>query len=129
MADDERLIAAAQAGDKEALGELLLCHQQACYALALRLTRNPEDAGDVCQDAFVDAVRDVAGYRPTGSFRSWLFSLVVHAYGDRLDSERARRKREEAKAVEHKTNSADEMGEVERVELRQTLDESLSQLE
>jgi RNA polymerase sigma-70 factor, ECF subfamily len=126
--NEKGLIVKAQAGGMGALGELLMAHQQACYALAMRLTRNPEDAADVCQDAFVRASRDVAGYRPTGAFRSWLFSLIVHAYGDRLDSERARRRREEEKAVESRNVTTDALDEADRAQLKRNLDESMGHL-
>jgi RNA polymerase sigma-70 factor (ECF subfamily) len=106
-AGEEILILKAQTGDREALGELLLSHQAACYAFALRLTRHADEAEDVCQDAFLRASRDIAGYRPIGSFRSWLFGLVAHAYGDRRDSERARHKREEDQAVENQNKIVD----------------------
>ncbi len=129
MTGGDGLIARAQAGDREALGELLVEHHQACYALALRLTGHVQNAEDVCQDAFVRASRDVAGYRPTGGFRSWLFALVVHAYGDRLDSERARRRREEDKPMEHPGTEADGIGETERADLRRSLDRAMSRLD
>ncbi len=129
--DESALIAKAQAGDREALGRLLEAHQGVCYAFALRLTRKPVDAEDVCQDAFLRAARDVAGWRPTGSFRSWLLSLVRHAHGDRADSERARKRREESLAMERKPHVTQSVptGPAEQAELRRQIELSLERLD
>jgi len=129
--DESALIAKAQTGDREALGRLLEAHQGVCYAFALRLTRKSVDAEDVCQDAFLRAARDVAGWRPVGSFRSWLLSLVRHAHGDRADSERARKRREESLAMERKPHVTQSVptGPAEQAELRRQIELSLERLD
>jgi hypothetical protein len=62
--DEKTFIARAQAGDREALGQLLLVHRDACYAFALRLARRPEDAEDVCQESFARAAVRLPAYGP-----------------------------------------------------------------
>ncbi len=128
--DEQALIARLPAGDREALSRLLMAHREACYALALRLVGRAEDAEDVCQDAFLRASRDAAGFRPTagGSFRSWLFGLVVCAHRDRLRSERARRRREGERAMELETTTVSAADKAEQPELRRRLDASLKAL-
>jgi RNA polymerase sigma-70 factor (ECF subfamily) len=127
--DEKALLEKAQAGDREALGELLMAHREACYALALRMTDNAADAEDVCQDAFVRASRDLVTAGPVGNLSSWLFKLVVHSHGRRARSEGARRRREGRRAVELETTAPSAAGNLERTELRHRLDQSLGQLD
>src|SRR3989440_10220640 len=47
------LLAQARKGDRESLAKLILPYAPGLYLGALRLTRNPADAEDVRQDAFL----------------------------------------------------------------------------
>jgi RNA polymerase sigma-70 factor (ECF subfamily) len=126
--DEAALIGRAQAGDREALGQLLMSYRKSSYAFALRMTGRAEEAEDVCQDAFLRAFRDLASFRPArGSFRSWLFGLVAHAHGSRASSERARRRRERSREMGAREDGAASAG-LEREELRRQLDRALGRL-
>jgi len=50
------LLAQARKGDRESLAKLILPYTPGLYLGALRLTRNPADAEDVRQDAFLKAM-------------------------------------------------------------------------
>ena len=78
MTDDE-LIAAFQAGDAEALGELLQRHKSALYGYLLRLTGRRDAAEDIFQDVFLKLVRDPSAYGQRGKFRPWLFTVARNA--------------------------------------------------
>src|SRR5207249_627309 len=51
------LLLLAQRGDRESLGKLILPYAAGLYRGALRLTRNPADAEDVRQEAFLKVIR------------------------------------------------------------------------
>jgi RNA polymerase sigma factor (sigma-70 family) len=53
-------------------------HMAAAYNLALWMTRNPADAEDVVQEAFLRAFRFFEGYRG-GDARAWLLQIVRNA--------------------------------------------------
>src|SRR5207249_3434593 len=51
------------------------------FNVAVRTLRNPDDAADATQEAFLSAFRMVRTFRGT-SFRAWLFRIVVNACYD-----------------------------------------------
>jgi len=57
--------------------EVVLPHLDAAYNLARWLTRNPQDAEDVVQEAYLRAFRFFDGYQG-GNMRSWLLTIVRH---------------------------------------------------
>lgn len=74
---DEALMQAIRAGDKDALNILMIRHMRAIYAFALNLTRNPEDAEDLTQETFVRCFTKAHTYKP-GKVKvtTWLHTLT-----------------------------------------------------
>ena len=79
--DEQRWVAAAQAGDVDAFNRLVDRHQLVAYNVALRTLRNAEDAADATQEAFLSAFRAVRSFRGA-SFRAWLLRIVLNACYD-----------------------------------------------
>lgn len=50
------------------------------YAAAMRLTRNPEDAGDLLQEAYLRAYRGFAGFEEGTNLRAWLYRILMNAF-------------------------------------------------
>ncbi len=88
---DEELLAAHVAGDSTAFGELARRHSDRLWAVALRTTRNPDDAADAVQDALLSAFRRAHTFRGTAKVSTWLHRIVVNASLDRLRSAKVRR--------------------------------------
>ena len=59
----------------------VLPHLDAAYNLARWLTRNPQDAEDVVQDACVRALRYVGSLR-SGEAKAWFLTIVRNAFYD-----------------------------------------------
>lgn len=57
-------------------------HAGSLYRKALRLTRNPADAEDLVQLAFLKAWRSLHTFQPGTSEKAWLFSILINAYID-----------------------------------------------
>ncbi len=55
--------------------DVVLPHLDAAYTLARWLTRHPQDAEDVVQEAFLRALKYFAGYRG-GDAKSWILTIV-----------------------------------------------------
>jgi RNA polymerase sigma-70 factor (ECF subfamily) len=77
--DDAELVRRAQAGELAAFETLAARHEQRVYALAFRILRNPHDAEDVTQQAFLSAIEHLAGFRQESSFRTWLLRIATYA--------------------------------------------------
>jgi RNA polymerase sigma-70 factor (ECF subfamily) len=76
---DARLVASARDGDLAAFTKLVHRHQDRAYRTSLRILRDPSDAEDATQDAFVSAFRSLPGYRGDAAFSTWLYRIVVNA--------------------------------------------------
>lgn len=88
--DDEALLAAHRAGDRDAFGELVARHRRELWGIALRTLGDREDAADAVQEALVAAYRRAGSYRAEASVRTWLRRIVVNTCIDRIRYERVR---------------------------------------
>ena len=77
---DSELIRFAVNGDKEALQTLVLRHQVFVYNLALKMTRNKEDADDLTQEVFIKAITSLSKFEGKSAFRTWLYRIVVNHF-------------------------------------------------
>src|SRR5581483_2651932 len=73
---DERLLADARAGDKQALETLLERHQAQVYRFGMKMCRNPEDAKDVLQETLLAMARSVRDFRGASSISTWLYTIA-----------------------------------------------------
>jgi len=96
MADERRLIAQAQSGDRAAFRVLVERHQARAHALALRILRSAPDAEEVAQDAFVRVWTALPGFRGESTFATWLYRIVARRAFDRAQVMKNRRVREHA---------------------------------
>ncbi|MGQ9826967.1 MAG: RNA polymerase sigma factor [Roseiflexus sp.] len=78
------LIRRAQAGDPEALTHLVLSQQQYIYSIAMSVLKNPDDAADLTQEAFIRLFRALPQYNGESRFTTWLYRLVVNLGRDEL---------------------------------------------
>ncbi len=76
--DDGPLVARWRAGDRAAFGQLVLRHQRPVYNVALRMLRNPEEARDVAQTAFLKAYEHAADFDPSYRFFSWIYRIAIN---------------------------------------------------
>ena len=57
-----------------------LVHMDALYSMALFLTRNPQDAGDLVQDTYLRAYRFFHQFQQGTSCRAWLFTILRNTF-------------------------------------------------
>ncbi len=79
-----RLMALAQSGDAGALDTLLAQARPRAVAVALKVLRNPDDAEDAVQDAFLKVWRYLGRFEGRASFSTWLHRIVMNASLDVL---------------------------------------------
>ena len=76
--DDRALVARAQAGDRQALEELVGRHQAWIYNIAIRMLYHPQDAEDATQEILIKALTRLSSFEGRSSFRTWLYRIVVN---------------------------------------------------
>lgn len=82
MADDHRqalLVLRSQAGDREALDELLASIQEPLFGYLRRLTGDPELAKDILQEVFLLIWRKLRWLREPELFRPWCYRIASRA--------------------------------------------------
>ena len=87
---DEALIADIADGDRDAFEELGRRYIKKAYSIALRMTRNREDAWDLAQDALLEIHRSATGFDRRYSFSSWFYRIVVNKTLNFLKREKLR---------------------------------------
>lgn len=128
---DADLIAAHLAGDPNAFTTLVHRHQNRLWATALRMMRNPHDAADALQDAYVAAFRRAAGFRGEAQVSTWLHRIVVNACLDRLRQLQRRQREQPLPDDPERTAELAEPAEqspVEQREVQRDLIEALAEL-
>lgn len=88
--DDTALVRLSRDGSTLAFAELTHRHTPRLTALAMRMLRNPADAQDVVQDAFVAAWRKLHTFREEASFGSWVYRITTNGCLMKLRSKRRR---------------------------------------
>jgi RNA polymerase sigma-70 factor (ECF subfamily) len=73
----EFLVAAAQAGDRDAFGELATRFEPMVYAIAMRRLGNHSEAQELCQEVLVKAMQKIEQLKIPAAFGGWLRSITV----------------------------------------------------
>ena len=76
---DAELVRRAQLGDVTAFEALVSRHEDRIFHLALRILRHEQDAEDVTQQTFLDAMEHLDGFRAESAFGTWLSRIATHA--------------------------------------------------
>ena len=83
MSDDDpletRAIARAQRGDAEGYDYLVAKYLRRVVSIAWGVVRNPHDAEDLAQEAFVKAYQNIGRFRAGESFGPWIYRIVTNA--------------------------------------------------
>lgn len=92
---DEELVAKyKESRNPQFLTELFTRHSGVLYRRALHTSKNPSNAEDVLQTAFIKMITDLPNYKGTGSVIGWMLQVVIHTSYERFRSEKSRQNRE-----------------------------------
>lgn len=84
---EQTWVAAARRGDESAFEALVRRYEKRVMALALRMCRDPEDAAEAAQEAFLAAWQGLPAFRGESGFSTWLYRLTSNACVDQLRRE------------------------------------------
>jgi RNA polymerase sigma-70 factor (ECF subfamily) len=75
---DLSLVRRVQRGEKGAFDLLVLKYQHKVVKLVMRYMREPADAEDVAQEAFIKAYRALPQFRGDSAFYTWLYRIAIN---------------------------------------------------
>jgi len=87
MADrevDQQLVERVQRGDKHAFDLLVSKYQRKLGRLISRFVKDPAEAEDVTQEAFIKAYRALPGFRGESAFYTWLYRIGINTAKNHL---------------------------------------------
>lgn len=76
---DVELVKKFRKGSIEAFEEIIQRYEAKVMQLAMRLTKNHEDAEEVMQDVFSTIYKKIDGFQGKSAFSSWLYRIVVNS--------------------------------------------------
>jgi RNA polymerase sigma-70 factor (ECF subfamily) len=78
VALDRLLVDRFKNGDGAAFDEMVGRYWNRIYSMVNQLLRNPQDAEEVTQDAFIRAHRGLANFRGESAFSTWLYQIATN---------------------------------------------------
>lgn len=87
---DEDLVARVQQGDKKAYDLLVIKYQHKIVQLVNRYLKDPSEAQDVAQEAFIKAYRAIGSFRGDSTFYTWLYRIAINTAKNYLVSRNRR---------------------------------------
>jgi RNA polymerase sigma-70 factor (ECF subfamily) len=78
VALDRLLVDRFKGGDQTAFDEMVSRYWARIYSMVNQLLRNPQDAEEVTQDAFIRAHRGLSNFRGESAFSTWLYQIATN---------------------------------------------------
>ena len=131
---EQQWVEAARQGDQSAFEQLVRLYEKRVLALTTRMCKNPADAEEAAQEAFLSAWQGLPFFRGDASFSTWLYRLASNACVDLLRRERRRQSaagpslNDEEARLEVPDTAPSPQEQAERSELRQQIEAGLQAL-
>jgi RNA polymerase sigma-70 factor (ECF subfamily) len=87
-ADEPALVRRCRDGDQAAFAVLVERYRDLVFGLAYRMTRDPRDAEDLAQDAFLRLYRGLPYFRGDAKLSTWIYRIVLNVAQERNDKKR-----------------------------------------
>jgi RNA polymerase sigma-70 factor (ECF subfamily) len=88
MISDEELMHQTAKGKLAAFNEIVLRYQHSAWSLASRFLNDTTEAQDIAQEAFLRIFKAAPRYRPTASFNTYLYRIIVRLCIDTAQKKR-----------------------------------------
>ena len=131
---EQQWVDAARQGDQSAFEQLVHLYEKRVLALTTRMCKNPADAEEAAQEAFLSAWQGLPFFRGDASFSTWLYRLASNACVDLLRREGRRQSaagpslNDEEVQLEVPDTAPSPQEQAERSELRQQIEAGLQAL-
>ena len=87
---DLALVERVQRGERSAFDVLVLRYQQRVLKLVRRYIRDPMEAEDVAQEAFIKAFRAIGSFRGDSAFYTWIYRIAINTAKNALVASKRR---------------------------------------
>ena len=131
---EQQWVEAVRQGDQSAFEQLVRLYEKRVLALTTRMCKNPADAEEAAQEAFLSAWQGLPFFRGDASFSTWLYRLASNACVDLLRREGRRQSaagpslNDEEVQLEVPDTAPSPQEQAERSELRQQIEAGLQAL-
>ena len=128
--DDQQIIDKVLNGDTNAFSSLVEKYKDMVFSLAIKVTKNREEAEEVSQDSFIKAFKSLKNFKGDSKFSTWLYKIAYNNCMDRI-KKNARRYNTDAidEVVENKIKATeDTMQMIERKERAILMNECMEEL-
>lgn len=88
--EDQKLISLARGGDQKAFETLLKKYRNLVYHVMFKMVRNPQEAEDLCQEAFIKAFNALSSFNEEFAFSTWLMKIATNNCIDYLRKRKLR---------------------------------------
>jgi RNA polymerase sigma factor (sigma-70 family) len=123
MEEERQWIMEVLAGNKKAYAHIINKYKNPLYATILRMTRNPQDAQDLVQEAFIKIYHQLNKYSGNGPFSSWMYRVAINHCMDEF-----RKKRYKMKQVQMDEDMAQDHHHPEVIFLKKEKNRQLEKL-
>jgi len=80
---DKELLEKLRSGNAAAFADLVECHKDLVFTLALRMLGNREDAEEVAQDVFLKVHASLGRFKGDSKLSTWIYRIAYNATLDR----------------------------------------------
>jgi RNA polymerase sigma-70 factor, ECF subfamily len=91
VTDEPATISGILAGNSHLFHELIRPYERSVYMVALSMLKEPADAEDAAQEAFLKAYCGLAMFRAESKFSTWLISIAINEARSRLRKQKTSR--------------------------------------
>lgn len=78
--EETALLERARQGDRAAVEALVERHQDSIYSIAMTFTRDPHQAEDLAQEAWIRILKGLPGFRGDSRFTTWMYRVVMNTF-------------------------------------------------
>ncbi|WP_435416238.1 RNA polymerase sigma factor [Polaribacter aestuariivivens] len=82
--NDQLIINKVLKGNTNAFSELINTYKDLVFSLAVKITKNREEAEEISQDTFVKAYKNLSKFKGDSKFSTWLYRITYHTCLDAL---------------------------------------------
>ncbi|QOD62197.1 sigma-70 family RNA polymerase sigma factor [Polaribacter haliotis] len=82
--NDQLIINKILKGNTNAFSELIDTYKDLVFSLAIKMTKNREEAEEISQDTFIKAFKNLGKFKGDSKFSTWLYRITYHTCLDAL---------------------------------------------